>query len=127
MEARSLTREVRLRAWAEMVSNCRCSGKSVKAWCAENGIHKKTYYYRQSRVQKAALAVPVSDKLQHTPQTREAHDGGIEFADIGPGEMMFSSKAPVTVRINGMSVEIDNGADSKLIVNVFRALRDVRI
>jgi hypothetical protein len=40
----------RLRKWAQMVSQCRGSGKTVDVWCKEHGISRKTYYYRLRRV-----------------------------------------------------------------------------
>lgn len=41
--------------WADMVRECCGSGKSVTAWCSENGIKVKTYYYRQSKVREAMM------------------------------------------------------------------------
>ena len=43
-----------LAKWQQMVYDCRNSGMTVKAWCAENGINDKTYYYRQRKVWEAA-------------------------------------------------------------------------
>ena len=43
-----------LAQWQQLVYDCRNSDMTVKAWCAENGISEKTYYYRQRKVWDAA-------------------------------------------------------------------------
>ena len=46
------TKEMRLTAWAGMVSACNSSGKTIKEWCRENGISEKTYHYRKRAVRE---------------------------------------------------------------------------
>jgi hypothetical protein len=125
MEAKSITREVRLREWAQMVSDCRCSNKDVKTWCAEHEIKPKTFWYRQQQVQKAALSLHGCSTISQSVVTPVVSDNTVEFADIG-SSVMYSPTAPVTVRINGMSVELQNGADSELIANTIRALNCIK-
>ena len=38
--------DVRKSQWAEIIKACQSSGMTVKAWCLENGINIKSYYYR---------------------------------------------------------------------------------
>ena len=38
-----------LQEWSAKIAECRSSGMSVKAWCAEHGILIKTYYYWEKR------------------------------------------------------------------------------
>jgi hypothetical protein len=126
MEAKTITREVRLREWAQMVSDCQCSNKDVKTWCAEHEIKPKTYWYRQHQVQKAALALHGCSTITQSAVAQELSNNTVEFADIG-SSVMYSPTAPVTVRINGMSVELQNSADSELIANTFRAIRGMQL
>lgn len=44
-----------LREWAEMISECKNSGKTVTQWCSETGINVKTYYYRLKKVREEML------------------------------------------------------------------------
>ena len=46
----SVTRQNDLALWAERVQDCRSSGLSVKAWCAENGIVPNMYFRWQKKV-----------------------------------------------------------------------------
>ena len=49
-----MAKEIRLRCWAEVINARNASGKTVKAWCAEQGISTKTYYYRQKMLRQEA-------------------------------------------------------------------------
>ena len=53
-ELSQLNHNKNLAHWQQLVYDCRNSGMTVKAWCAENGISEKTYYYRQRKVWDAA-------------------------------------------------------------------------
>ena len=50
-----VSRQCRLREWAEMVHDCqnRPIGMSVCEWCEEHSITKANYYYRMTEVRKA--------------------------------------------------------------------------
>ena len=40
-----MSRQVRLEQWSGKFAACRGSGMTVRAWCQENSISGKTYYY----------------------------------------------------------------------------------
>ena len=44
-----------LSEWQVQVTACQESGKTVKAWCEENGISPATYYNRLRKLREAAL------------------------------------------------------------------------
>ena len=48
-ELNKLNHRANLTQWQQLVYDCRHSGMTVKAWCAENGVSEKSYYYRQRR------------------------------------------------------------------------------
>ena len=67
-------KRVRLEAWAEMYREYLESGKTIKAWCEENGIARTTFHNRLRQIREAALEpkqeiVPVSacEEETHTP------------------------------------------------------------
>ena len=43
---------MRLCEWTAQIEAQQASGMSVQAWCAENGINEKTYYYRLRKVRE---------------------------------------------------------------------------
>ena len=54
MDTKTMTREVRLLYWAEIIRERNESGKSIRMWCKENSIVEKTYYYWQRQLRQAA-------------------------------------------------------------------------
>ena len=44
-----------LQEWSARIAECRTSGKSVKAWCNEQGIPIKTYYYWEKKFVTEAI------------------------------------------------------------------------
>ena len=51
----SIKKELRHRRWQEMYETYLSSGKNVTEWCAENGISKKTFYYRLRQLRKDVI------------------------------------------------------------------------
>jgi len=54
MGAWEMKHQAALGGWAERVRECRSSGVSVKEWCKEQGIDRRTYYRWEREVLKAA-------------------------------------------------------------------------
>ena len=52
-----------LARWQQLVYDCRNSGMTVRAWCAQNDITEEAYFYRQRKVWKA---------VRQLKETREA-------------------------------------------------------
>lgn len=48
-------REVRLIEWRKMYEEYQASEKTVQAWCSENDVNIKTFYYRLRKVHEALL------------------------------------------------------------------------
>ena len=45
-----MSKQERLENWTARIMACRSSGMTVRAWCQENGLSEKTYYYWQRRL-----------------------------------------------------------------------------
>ena len=95
----------KLGEWIERVKVCRGSGMTVKAWCAQNGLPEKTYYYWQRKVFQASIQ----------EETRF-----VEITGNGLGE---STKAAATIQANGFQVKIHNGADRETLAALLQAMR----
>lgn len=61
-----MTLQVRLAHWAEIMRVRKESGQTVRAWCRENGVVEKTYYYWQRKLRKA-----VSDRFDAVPAVNQ--------------------------------------------------------
>ena len=98
----------RAQLWAERIAECRGSGMSVRAWCRENKISEKTYYYWQRRL------------YQQMVSTAEA----VSFAEI-PHEVQTgpSSGAAAKISLAGATIEIYPGADAQMIQAIVQTLK----
>jgi hypothetical protein len=96
----------KLAQWAQVVSQCRGSGMSVRQWCQENGINISSYYKWQRKVYAAAQA----------QQERS-------FVEVKPVQSAAVGGVAVTLRIAGAELDIHNGADATTVGAVLRAVK----
>ena len=98
----------RVQLWAERIAECRGSDMSVRAWCRENGISEKTYYYWQRRL------------YQQMASTTEA----VSFAEI-PQEIQTGEGFGVAAKISlcGAAIEFYPGADAQMIHAILQTLQ----
>ena len=98
----------RIQIWAERIAECRSSGKSVRAWCRENEISEKTYYYWQRRLYQQMLS------------TVER----VDFAEIPRGiQTGQSTGAAIKVCLSGATIEVYPGADAQMIQVILETLK----
>lgn len=67
----SIKKNLRHEKWREMSESYLSSGKTVTEWCTENGISKKTFYYRLRQIRKdvletSAIEVSLNEDLQES-------------------------------------------------------------
>lgn len=114
MDIEKVDQARRLKEWAEMVGQCRNSGKTVAAWCEGYGITTKTYYYRLKRV---CDAIPES-KSARLPMVQEEKP---VFTELEP-TYRAERNTFIIVRIGGMEIRIPNGAEAGTIEATLRAV-----
>lgn len=100
----TLNADQRAAVWAERIAACRSSELSVRAWCRENQLSEKTYYYWQHRIFKLATEQRTS------------------FAEITPAAVECMPAIAATVRIGRSEAAIYNGADTGTVETVLNFL-----
>ena len=98
----------RVELWAERIAECRSSGKSVRAWCRENEISEKTYYYWQRRLYQQMVSATER----------------VDFAEI-PREAQTSRSSGVAAKVclSGATIEVYPGADAQMIHAILETLK----
>ena len=104
-----MSKQERLENWTARIMACRSSGMTVRAWCQENGLSEKTYYYWQRRL------------FQTLSEQQGAHKTA--FAEVTPPQPVCSGHVAVTVRIAGAEADIHSGADTATVETVLRLLK----
>ena len=98
----------RVQLWAERIAECRSSGKSVRAWCRENDISEKTYYYWQRRLYQQMISA--------TEQ--------VDFAEIPPEIQTGQSTGAIAkVCLSGAAIEVYPGADAQMVHAILETLK----
>ena len=98
----------RVELWAERIAECRSSGKSVRAWCRENEISEKTYYYWQRRLYQQIISAAE----------------GVDFAEIPRGIQTGQSPgAAAKICLCGATIEVYPGADAQMIQVILETLK----
>ena len=100
-------KQERLENWTTRIMACRSSGMTVRAWCRENGLSEKTYYYWQRRL------------FQTLSEQKTVYKTA--FAEVTPP--VCSGNVAVTVRIAGAVADIHPGADAATVETVLRILK----
>ena len=105
-----------LQGWSARITECRTSGKSVKAWCSEQGIPIKTYYYWEKKfvteaTQQLSLPAPTQAGLlmRVNPDALPSSD----VADLGSG---------VTIRHGESIISLPVGSSAEAIADLVKAL-----
>jgi hypothetical protein len=109
-----------LAKWQQMVYDCRNSGVTVRAWCADHGISEKSYYYRQRKVWDAAQQADVNRQTASLPSsilTGASHTPAIIPCTMPIEESpTTSSQTPsLVLQSRGWTVEVNAGCDPELL------------
>lgn len=103
------SKQERLENWTAKIMGCRSSGMTIRAWCQENSLSEKTYYYWQRRL------------FQALPEQQMIHETA--FAEVTTPQSVCSGNMVVTVRIFGVEADIHNSADTSTVATVLRILK----
>lgn len=126
MDTKEVKRQYRLNQWIEIIRQCRGSGQTVAAWCGENNINPKRYYYWLRRVRMAACeALPIRASEQEASIVPVTLTASLLKANPVPPSMA-GSPAPLLLRLGSAIVEMRNDASPELIAHTLKALADVR-
>lgn len=120
-----MTKKEKDQYWLELIQQCRVSGLSDKRWCDENGISSSSFYYNIRRLRQKAAAIPVP-----TQRVLEDHEVvPIHFNQLvveSPQTPKQESDFPaIRLTFHGVSLEINNNADSTIITATLAALRQL--
>ncbi|MDO9535225.1 MAG: IS66 family insertion sequence element accessory protein TnpB [Bacillota bacterium] len=122
MTAKEAAGTYRVLRWTELICECKASGKTIAAWCAEHSVNVKTYYYWQKRVREAAceqLTLKESTDLPAVSTLKAP-----SFTEYRLHSQSIGSAA-VTLHLSGATMEIHNGADAAVIESTLKALKNI--
>lgn len=113
-----MTRQQKLESWFEKIVACRQSGLSDKQWCIENQISPGTFYYWVKQLKKCSnLVIP-----EHNPVSTATKQQVVPLHIIDE-PVSSSSETAIVMHVQGIELEIKNGAAEDTIARTLSALR----
>ena len=115
--------EIRLQNWAKLVADCQNSQLTVRAWCEQQGICPKTYYYWLRKIRERAMEnapVPAS-----TLPAKAETEKPITFKQLEVQSPVSGMQAAVIIRLPSATVEVAQGTDQQTVEAVLLALKAV--
>lgn len=101
--------------WEKVIEDCQGSGKTNIAYCEENGINIKSYYYWLRKIRKQACK-NIEYKLS-------ADESKCEFAPVQPIVSYQHVTPTIKLQIGRISIEVEDGMSQETIINVLNGIR----
>ena len=121
MDSTTLTRQVKLEKWAEMIRARNESGLTISRWCKENSVNEAKYYYWLKRVRQSACETLPTITLPANPFVPIAMEVPIKSI-----ENSADQSYAMRITVNGFALEFTNEASERLIENALKVLRHAR-
>ena len=115
-----ITHEVRLKQWTSIIHECRNSGMTARAWCLENNVNEKQFYYWQRRVRKNTLESLVKADYQ-------SHPSFVQLPIPAHSSENISSFTPdMVLRIGDTVLELSNSTSEELLLKVLKGISNAK-
>ena len=102
-----------------IISECRASGMTVKAWCQTHGIVEQTYYKNLKQLREEMienLPAPIDTNICEKPTV---------FKKLEVQATLPDTKAAVIIRFGSATVEVNEGTYQQTIQAVLLALHNI--
>ena len=127
------THEVRKQQWIEIIQGWSKSGQTKTAWCRENNVSIRQFYYWQREIRlelygemakKRELIQPTRE-VPALPETRMETLAAPRFAEIAlapsaPKEGTFQASA--VIKSGGITIELSNAASEELLEKIGKVI-----
>lgn len=115
MEIQTLTRDYRMQQWAGIITRRNGSGMSIRAWCEEQGINQKSYYYWQRKLREAVSAQSRGLSTANFPVPQG-------WTTLSMQEESSGTQGLV-VEVGGCRINVQTQTDTALLARVCQALK----
>jgi hypothetical protein len=129
MDISSLTpnKQVKMQFWLNAIRECRSSGLTNQAWCEQNNLSLKSYYYWIAKIRKLAIEdIPRKDHGLSLPcatsQTSSSSDEIFTEVPV-PISRQSSSDFAAVIHISDITIDISENVSSEFLVSILKAVR----
>lgn len=110
--------DAKISLWTERIKHCKASGLTVNRWCQQNGLNIKTYYYWMRKIKREAFGT--LQEQAALPATKNV------FTEVSlTGSYTEPENTAAILYINGIRIEIQNGAGAGTIQALLSSVRSL--
>lgn len=113
-----------LTLWANRIKECRVSGLTVNRWCEQNNIGIKNYYYWMRKIKREAFDALPAELKENIPSTVDSTAPVFSKINLSADSRTMSNAA-VTILLNDISINVQDGASETIIRNTLLAIRSL--
>lgn len=121
------TQNQKIGLWINRIKECRASELTVPEWCDQQNIGVKTYYYWMRKIKRqlldASLPSLVESPIKHQLPVEQPVFSKVQTVTEEISIEQSSGKPAATLRLNGLSLDIHNGADQSTIEMIFQTIK----
>ena len=122
MDTRKITKEFRLAHWAQIARERAESGKNVRDYCRQIGVHENTYYHWQRRLREASISGQLAT-VRDAPRNELAPSG---WTSIAESEVAAPLEPPsLPIEIGKFKVTVNTGTDAELLARTLKTLAEL--
>ena len=107
------THQIRCEQWTKIINECLASGMNKTAWCRENGISVKSFFYWQRILRNEAYII------EQVPAAAPTSEGTpvafVELKSLPSGSDPTLFQPDIIIRKGGVALEISNTASPELL------------
>ncbi|MRM88999.1 IS66 family insertion sequence hypothetical protein [Faecalicatena contorta] len=114
--------------WREVIQTCRNSGLSDYQWCKSNGIAASTFYKHAKKLRESACISPPSFGARTITEKQNVVQIGVDSMSstcIEHNTPLSIENPVISLHINGIRMDIRNGADSNLLPQTLLVLKSL--
>jgi arsenate reductase-like glutaredoxin family protein len=117
----AVSHDFNLNLWITRIKECRKSGMKVTAWCQENNIGIKTYYYWMRKIKREAFESLPAEIKESIPALSDSKAPVFSRIDLST-DKRSAPQAAVTIHLNGITIDVQDGASEMMIQRTLRAV-----
>jgi len=121
MDTRKIKHQYQISKWTPIIKECHASGMTVKAWCLENKVNEKQFFYWQRKIREEICA-----SVETTVKEQPTVFVPFQIQDYDKKSSQSVPFSPdLVISIGDYRLELGNQTSPELLETVLKVIRHV--
>ena len=108
--------------WTPIIEKCRSSDIGVRAWCRENNISEKKFYYWERRIKEKNFEIQKETQSQNQTNFVEIQPP----IDFSTNNSIPTFRADIVIHVGNNVLELSNTVSENLLSMVLKVMSNVK-